>query len=224
VDAVTSLGGIPLRTDAWGLDAVYAGSQKCLSCAPGLSPVTFSERAVERIKARKTRVASWFFDLNLVMGYWGAGARRAYHHTAPVHALYGLHEALALLHEEGLEASWARHERFHRMLRAGLEVLGFEFLVREDARLPQLNAVKLPAGVDDARLRRILLDRHNLEIGAGLGVLAGKIVRIGLMGYSCNLKNVLFCLGALEETLAELKQPVHMGEALAAADSVARRG
>ncbi len=224
VDAVTSLGGVALRTDEWELDAVYSGTQKCLSCAPGLSPISFSERALERIKARKTPVASWFFDLNLVMGYWGAGAKRAYHHTAPVHALYGLHEALALLHEEGLENSWARHARYHQMLRAGLEVLGFEFLVRAEARLPQLNAVRLPAGVDEARLRHILLHEHNLEIGAGLGALAGKIVRIGLMGYSCNLKNVLFCLGALEEALTALKQPVRLGEALAAADAAARGG
>jgi len=222
VDAVTSLGGVELRVDEWGLDAVYSGTQKCLSCAPGLSPVTFSARAVERIEARKTRIASWFFDLRLVMGYWGAGAKRAYHHTAPVNALYGLHEALALLHEEGLEHSWTRHRKFHQMLRAGLEVLGFEYLVGESARLPQLNAVRVPRGVDEARLRQILLHEHNLEIGAGLGPLAGQIVRIGLMGYSCNLKNVLFCLGALEEALAALKQPVRRGEALAAADTVAR--
>ena len=222
VDAVTSLGGIPLKVDEWGIDAVYSGTQKCLSCPPGLSPVSFGERAVERIKARTTRVASWFFDLTLVMGYWGAGAKRAYHHTAPVNALYGLHEALVLLREEGLEAGWARHEALHRALAAGLEQLGFEFLVRADARLPQLNAMRLPAGVGESRLRQILFDDYNLEIGAGLGALAGKIVRIGLMGHACNMKNVLYCLGAVEAALSEMKAPVRKGAAVSAAHAAIR--
>jgi len=141
VDAVTSLGGCPLEVEAWGIDAIYSGSQKCLSCTPGLSPVSFSPRAVERIRNRKTRVQSWFLDLNLVMNYWGGGAKRAYHHTAPINALYGLHEALVLLQEEGIEASWQRHRNMHEALKAGLEALGMQFIVDEAARLPQLNAV-----------------------------------------------------------------------------------
>jgi alanine-glyoxylate transaminase/serine-glyoxylate transaminase/serine-pyruvate transaminase len=205
VDAITSLGGVPLKVDEWNIDAIYSGTQKCLSCPPGLSPVSFNERAVEKIKTRKTRVASWFLDLTLVMGYWGAGAKRTYHHTAPVNALYGLHEALLMLQEEGLENSWARHEHHHRALRTGLENLGFEYIGKDGARLPQLNAVKLPAGVDEAKLRSILLNEFNLEIGAGLGALAGKIVRIGLMGYAASNRNVMFCLAALESALAQAR-------------------
>jgi alanine-glyoxylate transaminase/serine-glyoxylate transaminase/serine-pyruvate transaminase len=201
VDAVTSLGGVPLKVDEWGIDAIYSGTQKCLSAPPGLSPVSFSQRAVEKIKARKTKVASWFLDLTLVMGYWGSGAKRTYHHTAPVNALYGLHEALVMLQEEGLEQSWARHVQLHHTLRVGLEKLGFEYIGRDGARLPQLNAVKVPAGVDEAKLRSILLNTYNLEIGAGLGSLAGKIVRIGLMGQTCNIRNVMLCLSALEAAL-----------------------
>ena len=201
VDAVTSLAGVPLNVDEWKIDAVYSGSQKCLSCPPGLAPVSFSERAVERIKARKSRVSSWFLDLNLVMGYWGAGAKRSYHHTAPVNALYGLHEALVMLQEEGLENSWARHARHHLALRAGLEALGFEYIGRDGARLPQLNAVRLPAGVDEAKLRASLLDDFGIEIGAGLGNLAGRIVRIGLMGQACSMKNILLCLSAMAVVL-----------------------
>ena len=205
VDAITSLGGVPLKVDEWHIDAIYSGTQKCLSCPPGLSPISFSERALEKIKARKTRVASWFLDLTLVMGYWGAGAKRTYHHTAPVNALYGLHEALVMLQEEGLENSWARHEHHHRALRSGLENLGFEYIGKDGARLPQLNAVKLPVGVDEAKLRSILLNEFNLEIGAGLGALAGKIVRIGLMGYAASNRNVLFCLAALEAALVQAR-------------------
>jgi len=205
VDAITSLGGVPLKVDEWNIDAIYSGTQKCLSCPPGLSPVSFNERAVEKIKARKSRVASWFLDLTLVMGYWGAGAKRTYHHTAPVNALYGLHEALVMLQEEGLENSWARHEHHHRALRTGLEILGFEYIGKDGARLPQLNAVKLPAGVDEAKLRSILLNEFNLEIGAGLGALAGKIVRIGLMGYAASNRNVMFCLAALESALVQAR-------------------
>jgi alanine-glyoxylate transaminase/serine-glyoxylate transaminase/serine-pyruvate transaminase len=216
VDAVTSLGGSPLRVDEWQLDAVYSASQKCLSCTPGLAPITLSERAVQRIKARKSRISSWFLDLNLLMGYWGTGTR-AYHHTAPINPLYGLHEALVLLTEEGLEESWARHRRHHLALRAGLEAMGLKFLVPETVRLPQLNAIVVPEGINDTELRRRLLEEYNLEIGAGLGALAGKIVRIGLMGYGCNVKNVLYCLGALEEVLAEMSMPIDKGVAERAA-------
>ena len=205
VDAVTSLGGVVLKVDDWGIDAIYSGTQKCLSCPPGLSPVSFSENAVAKIKARKTKVASWFLDLTLVMGYWGAGAKRTYHHTAPVNALYGLHEALVMLKEEGLENAQARHLRNHQALRSGLESLGFEYIGKDGARLPQLNAVKLPAGVDEAKLRTTLLNDYNLEIGSGLGALAGKIVRIGLMGHASNNRNVLLCLAAIEAALAQAR-------------------
>lgn len=201
VDAVTSLGGSELRVDEWGIDAIYSGTQKCLSCPPGISPVSFSERAVEAVKARKTSVPSWFLDTNLVMGYWGAGAKRAYHHTAPVNALYALHEGLVMLQDEGLENAWARHEKHHLALRAGLEAMGLKFLVAEGERLPQLNSVFIPEGVDDAALRTTLLNDYSLEIGAGLGAFAGKVWRIGLMGAACNQRNVMLCLTALENTL-----------------------
>ena len=220
VDAVTSLGGSPLKVDEWGLDAVYSCSQKCLSCAPGLSPVTFSDRSVDKIKQRKTKVQSWFFDLNLVMGYWGSG-KRVYHHTAPINLLYGLHEALAMLQEEGLENSWARHRHQHLALRSGIEAMGLALLVHESARLPQLNAIVVPEGVDEAVLRSRLLNEYNLEIGAGLGSLAGKIVRIGLMGYGANMKNVMYCLEALEAVLADMRAPIHTGVAMNAAQSAA---
>ena len=200
-DTVTSLGGTPVEVDAWGLDAVYSGTQKCLSCAPGLSPVTFGERAVHKIRHRRTKVQSWFLDLNLIMGYWGSGQKRAYHHTAPVNALYGLHEALLILHEEGIENAWARHRRHHLALRAGLEAMGLRLVVAEPDRLPQLNAVAIPAGVDDAAVRARLLDELDLEIGAGLGDFAGRIWRIGLMGRSSRPQNVLYCLAALEAVL-----------------------
>lgn len=216
VDAVTSLGGSPLKVDEWGIDAIYSGSQKCLSCTPGLSPVSLSERAVERIKNRRHKVTSWFFDLNLVMGYWGSG-KRTYHHTAPINPLYGLHEALVMLTEEGLENSWARHRQHHLALRAGIEAMGLKFLVREDARLPQLNAVVIPEGVDEAQLRARLLNNYDLEIGAGLGALAGKIVRIGLMGAASNMKNVFYCLNALEAVLGEMQAPIEKGAAVHAA-------
>jgi alanine-glyoxylate transaminase/serine-glyoxylate transaminase/serine-pyruvate transaminase len=220
VDAVTSLGGSPLKVDEWGIDAIYSSSQKCLSCTPGLSPVSFSERAVERIKKRKTRVQSWFLDLNLVMGYWGTG-KRAYHHMAPIHPLYGLHESLVMLREEGLENSWARHQHNYRALRSGLEAMGLAFLVKESTRLPQLNAIVVPDGVDEAKLRSRLLNEYNLEVGAGLGALAGKIIRIGLMGYGSNMKNVMYCLEALEAVLADMRAPIQTGVAMNAAQSAA---
>ena len=205
MDAVTSLGGIPVEVDGWGVDAVYSGSQKCLSCTPGLSPVSFSPRAVERIRSRTRPVQSWFLDLNLVMGYWGSGdatPKRAYHHTAPINALYGLHESLVMLAEEGLEASWARHRKMHEALKAGLEAMGLCFLVDAPWRLPQLNAVLVPVGVDEAGVRQRLLEEFDLELGGGLGALAGKAWRIGLMGYSARPENVRLCLQALEIVLA----------------------
>lgn len=220
VDTVTSLGGSPLKVDEWDLDAAFSGSQKCLSCAPGLAPLTLNDRAVDKIKQRKTRVQSWFLDLNLVMGYWGSG-KRAYHHTAPINNLYGLHEALAMLQEEGLEHSWARHQHHHVALRSGIEAMGLSFFVKEPARLPQLNAIVVPEGVDEAVLRSRLLNDYNLEIGAGLGTLAGKIIRIGLMGYGANMKNVMYCLEALEAVLADMHAPIRTGVAMNAAQSVA---
>lgn len=202
VDAVTSLGGVELRVDEWGIDAIYSGSQKCLSCVPGLSPVSFSPAAVEKLKNRKTPVQSWFLDQSLVMAYWtSAGGKRSYHHTAPVNALYALHESLRLLAEEGLEQAWQRHKDMHLVLRAGLEKLGLKFVVAEASRLPQLNAIYIPEGVDDAAVRARLVKDYNLEIGAGLGALAGKAWRIGLMGFGARRENVALCLRALEEVL-----------------------
>ncbi|WP_413485472.1 pyridoxal-phosphate-dependent aminotransferase family protein [Shewanella baltica] len=202
VDAVTSLGGVELRVDEWGIDAIYSGSQKCLSCVPGLSPVSFSPAAVEKLKNRKTPVQSWFLDQSLVMAYWtSAGGKRSYHHTAPVNALYALHESLRMLAAEGLENAWQRHHEMYLVLRAGLEKLGLNFVVAEDYRLPQLNTVYIPAGVDDAAVRTRLLKDYNLEIGAGLGALAGKAWRIGLMGFGARRENVSLCLKALEEVL-----------------------
>lgn len=201
VDAVTSLGGVELRVDDWGIDAIYSGSQKCLSCVPGLSPVSFSPKAVERIKARTRPVQSWFLDQSLVMSYWSGGAKRSYHHTAPVNALYALHESLRLLAGEGLEQSWQRHADMHTLLKQGLVNLGLEFVVAEPYRLPQLNSVYIPQGVDDAAVRKQLLAQYNLEIGAGLGELAGKAWRIGLMGYAARRENIALCIKALEDVL-----------------------
>ena len=201
VDAVTSLGGVELRVDEWQIDAVYSGSQKCLSCVPGLSPVSFSDKAAEVIKNRGIAVQSWFLDQSLVMGYWSGEGKRSYHHTAPVNSLYALHEALVMLQNEGLENSWARHKAMHNKLRAGLTELGLDFIVPEAERLPQLNAVYIPEGVDDGKVRAFLLNEYNLEIGAGLGAFAGKAWRIGLMGYAARNENVTLCLAALKEAL-----------------------
>lgn len=220
MDTVTSLGGTPIYMDEWGIDAIYSGSQKCLSCTPGLSPVSFSDKAAQVIQQRQSKVQSWFLDLNLVMGYWGEGAKRAYHHTAPINALYGLHEALVILHEEGLEQAWARHQLHHEALKAGLEAMGLTFLVDEAYRLPQLNTVTIPSGIDDATVRRRLLSDYQLEIGAGLGVMAGKVWRIGLMGHSACKKNVLLCLAALDSVLSELGADIRAGVAVAAANKV----
>jgi alanine-glyoxylate transaminase/serine-glyoxylate transaminase/serine-pyruvate transaminase len=220
VDAVTSLGGSPVEVDVWGIDAIYSGTQKCLSCTPGLSPVSFSDRAVEVIKNRKHKVQSWFMDLNLVMGYWGGSGKRAYHHTAPINALYGLHEALVMLQEEGLENAWARHRRNHEILRAGIEAMGLRFIVKEEDRLPQLNAVTVPGGIDEAAVRQRLLNEFNLEIGAGLGALAGKVWRIGLMGYASRPENILLCLGALDAVLTDMGAPINSGLAIRAANEV----
>lgn len=201
VDAVTSLGGSELRVDEWQIDAIYSGTQKCLSCIPGLSPVSFSEKAVEKIKQRSHKNYSWFLDLNLVMDYWGGNVKRTYHHTAPVNSLYALHESLLILKEEGIENAWRRHLSNHEALVIGLEALGLELLVKPEIRLPQLNAVKIPDGIDDATIRSTLLEEYDLELGAGLGKFAGKAWRIGLMGNGCSQKNVTYCIASLGNVL-----------------------
>lgn len=217
VDTVTSLAGIELNVDVWGADAVYSGTQKCLSCVPGISPVTFSPKAVAAIQAREHKVQSWFLDMQLVMGYWGGTTKRAYHHTAPVNAMYALHESLVMLEEEGLETAWARHAYHHHALVAGLEAMGLTMLVDKQCRLPQLNLVAIPEGVDDAAVRSALLSQYDLEIGAGLGAYAGKAWRIGLMGQACYQNNVLLCLLALEQVLASSGVVLNAGAATAAA-------
>ena len=217
VDAVTSLAGIELEVDEWGIDAIYSGTQKCLSCVPGLSPVSFSERAAKVIRERKTPVQSWFLDLNLVMGYWGGSNKRAYHHTAPVNSLYALHESLVIVQEEGIEQSWQRHDRNHRALVAGIEALGLSFVVDAENRLPQLNLVRFPETVDDAALRNTLLNDYSLEIGSGLGALAGKVWRIGLMGFASSQANVYLCLSALGNVLRQQGLDVDPAAAVLAA-------
>ncbi|WP_397541054.1 pyridoxal-phosphate-dependent aminotransferase family protein [Salinimonas profundi] len=201
VDAVTSLGGIEVDVDGWGIDAIYSGSQKCLSCVPGISPVSFGPRAVERIQNRQVPVQSWFLDMNLIMGYWGKGGKRAYHHTAPVNSLYALHESLLMLKEEGLSQAWQRHQQGHEKLYKGLTDLGISFAVDQAYRLPQLNVVTIPDGVDDAAVRKQLLDEFNLEIGAGLGDLAGKVWRIGLMGFACKDRNIDHCVASISKVI-----------------------
>jgi alanine-glyoxylate transaminase / serine-glyoxylate transaminase / serine-pyruvate transaminase len=217
VDAVTSLAGIELKVDEWGIDAIYSGTQKCLSCVPGLSPVSFSERAAQIIRERKTPVQSWFLDLNLVMGYWGGSAKRAYHHTAPVNSLYALHESLVIVQEEGLEQSWQRHAFNHRALVAGIESLGLSFVVDAACRLPQLNLVKFPDTIDDAVVRSALLSDYSLEIGSGLGAFAGKVWRIGLMGFASTQTNVYLCLSALGNVLRQQGLEVDPAAAVLAA-------
>lgn len=200
-DTVTSLGGIELKIDEWQIDVSYSGTQKCISCPPGLSPVTFNQKAIDKIRNRKTSVQSWFMDINLVLGYWGQGVKRTYHHTAPINSLYGLHEALLLLKEEGVENAWNRHQQNSELLCKGVEELGLEIFVKEDERLPELVTVTVPNGIDEAKVRSTLLNEHNIEIGAGLGALAGKIWRIGLMGYTSNAKNVSTFLSAFKSSL-----------------------
>ncbi len=213
VDAVTSLGGLPVEVDAWGIDACYSGTQKCLSCPPGLAPVTFSPAALEVIRNRRTRVRSWYLDMTQISRYWGSD--RTYHHTAPVNMTYALYEALRIVLEEGLEPRIERHELNHRALRAGLEALGLAYIPKRP--LTTLNAVAVPDGVDDARVRRRLLEEYGIEIGAGLGPFQGRAWRIGLMGSSSTRRNVTLLLAALETLLADEGAPVERGRALAAA-------
>jgi alanine-glyoxylate transaminase/serine-glyoxylate transaminase/serine-pyruvate transaminase len=222
VDAVTSLGGCPVKVDEWDIDACYSGTQKCLSCPPGLSPVTFGQAALNVLRARKTKVQSWYLDLTMIEKYWGE--ERVYHHTAPISMNYALREALRLVQEEGLEARFRRHERNHKALAAGLAAMGLPLAAQEGHRLWTLNSVTIPAGIDDAVVRRQLLDDYNIEIGAGLGPLRGKIWRIGLMGDSSSRSNVLLVLSALEEILRKQGYTCASGAGVSAAQAAYAAG
>lgn len=218
VDAVTSLGGVPVEVDGWNIDAIYSGTQKCLSCPPGLAPVSFNDRALQCITTRKTKVQSWYLDVNMLANYWGQD--RVYHHTAPINMSYALYEALQIVHEEGLENCFARHRLNHRALKAGLAAIGISYAAQEGHQLPMLNAVKIPNGVDDAQVRSGLLNRFGIEIGAGLGAFKGKVWRIGLMGYGARAANVLLFLSALEQLLIEQQHSFTSGAGIAAANAV----
>jgi alanine-glyoxylate transaminase/serine-glyoxylate transaminase/serine-pyruvate transaminase len=218
LDTVTSLAGVPVEIDAWGIDAVYSGTQKCLSCPPGLAPVSFSPRAVEVINRRKTKVQSWYLDMAMVQRYWGE--ERFYHHTAPITMIYALREALRLIHEEGLEARWARHLRNHQALKAGLAALGMTYAAAQGHQLPTLNAVRIPGGCDDLTTRKRLLAEFGIEIGSGLGDFKGKVWRIGLMGFGSRANNVLLFLAALEQCLLAQGVKITPGAGVAAANRV----
>lgn len=222
VDAVTALGGIDVRVDDWKIDALYSGSQKCLSCPPGLAPVSFSEDALNVILNRKTKVQSWYLDASMLASYWGN--ERVYHHTAPINMTYALHEALRIILEEGPAECFARHLQNHRALKAGLAALGITYSAQEGHQLPMLNAVTVPAGVDDAWMRKQLLERFGIEIGGGLGAFKGKVWRIGLMGYGARMANVLLLLTALEQLLAEQGLKFEHGSSIAAANAVYASG
>ncbi len=222
VDAVTALGGIPVEVDRWGLDAVYAGTQKCLSCPPGLAPITFSPAAMEKILHRKRKVQSWYLDVSMIASYWGQ--ERVYHHTAPINMTYALHEALRLVLEEGLERCFARHHENYLALQAGLAALGFEYAAEAGHQLPQLSVVRTPDGINEAAVRAALLERFGIEIGGGLGALKGKAWRIGLMGYGARQNNVLLLLAALEQLLAQQGHRFEPGASLAAANACYRQG
>jgi alanine-glyoxylate transaminase/serine-glyoxylate transaminase/serine-pyruvate transaminase len=218
VDTVTSLGGIPVEVDAWNIDAVYSGTQKCLSCPPGLAPVSFNDRAMEVIKNRKTKVQSWYLDVSMLASYWGSD--RVYHHTAPINMSYGLYEAVSIILEEGLESCFARHDLNHHAFKAGVAALGMKYAAQEGHQLPMLNAVRVPDGVDEAKVRNDLLNRFGIEIGAGLGAFKGKVWRVGLMGYGARPANVYLLLAALEQLLAEQGHKFNHGASIAAAGDV----
>ena len=215
VDAVTSLGGMKVDVDGWKIDACYSGSQKCLSCPPGLAPVTFNEAAMNAIANRKTKVQSWYLDMSMIRRYWGS--ERLYHHTAPVNMNYALLESLRIIQEEGLEARWRRHVTNHKILKAGLSAMGIRYLPEPGYELPMLNAVSIPEGVDDLAVRKQLLNEFNIEIGGGLGDFKGKAWRIGLMGSACTLSNVLLVLAALEKSLTDQGVKLKLGAGIAAA-------
>lgn len=200
VDTVTSLAGTEVLTDEWGIDAIYSGTQKCISAPPGLSPVSFSSKAVEIMDARNSKVQSWYLDMSMIRKYW-EGAKRAYHHTGPISMIYGIHEALRIVFEEGLPNRFERHKQNHIKLKEELESMGFEFLVAPEFRLPMLNAIKIPEGIDDAKIRSRLLNEYNIEIGAGLGEFSGKVWRIGLMGESCTQNHINLLISALKQIL-----------------------
>ena len=199
VDAVTSLGGAPVKVDELGIDACYSGTQKCLGCPPGLSPVTFNERAIETVRKRKTKVQSWYLDLSMIEKYWGS--ERVYHHTAPISMNYALHEALRIVLEEGLEASWQRHRQVHDVFIREMRKLEIEPAVAEPVRAPMINAIRIPEGADDASVRQRLYDEFNIEIGAGLGPLKGKIWRVGLMGHGARVENVELLVKSLRQLI-----------------------
>jgi alanine-glyoxylate transaminase/serine-glyoxylate transaminase/serine-pyruvate transaminase len=222
VDTVTSLGGMPVKVDEWEIDVCYSGTQKCLSCPPGLAPITFSERAMEKVKTRKNKVQSLYLDLNMLDTYWGE--KRAYHHTAPISMVYGIREALRIVLEEGLEDRFNRHQLNHNALAEGLKAMGLSILPSEDERLWTLNAVVIPQGADDARVRSRLLQEYNIEVGGGLGDLAGKIWRVGLMGYASTRRNVLLFLSALEAILGSEGVDIERGAASQAASAVYTQG
>jgi alanine-glyoxylate transaminase/serine-glyoxylate transaminase/serine-pyruvate transaminase len=202
VDTVTSLGGMPVEVDRWGIDVCYSGAQKCLSCPPGISPISFSEKALGVVERRTGKVQSWYLDITMIRKY--LGSERLYHHTAPINMVYALHEAVSLILEEGLEARFKRHREVHELLVKGLEdIPGLEMAVEEKDRLPMLNSVRVQGGIDEVDLRRRLLDEFNIEIGGGLGALKGKTVRIGIMGHSCTRNNVTLLLSTLREILGE---------------------
>ena len=218
VDCVTSLGGIVVDVAGWDADVVYSGTQKCLSAPPGLSPIALSKRAQAAISGRKEKVRNWLLDFNLLMSYWGGEGGRTYHHTAPINALYGLHESLVAIFEEGQQAAIVRHARMHEAFVAGIEAAGLKLLVAPKDRLPQLNTVVIPDGIDEAAVRAHVLKAWDLEIGAGIGALKGKVWRIGLMGASASPWHVRLCLTALCEALAAQDLAVDAKAALAAAD------
>jgi alanine-glyoxylate transaminase/serine-glyoxylate transaminase/serine-pyruvate transaminase len=218
VDCVTSLGGIAVDAAAWDADVIYSGTQKCLSAPPGLSPIALSKRAQAAISGRREKVRNWLFDFNLLMSYWGGEGGRTYHHTAPVNALYGLHEALVALFEEGQQAAIVRHGRMHEALVAGLDAMGLQLLTEAPHRLPQLNPVLVPQGVDEAAVRAHVLANWDLEIGAGLGPLKGQVWRVGLMGASATPWHVRLCLTALADALRAQGCKADAQAALAAAE------
>ncbi|WP_169976420.1 pyridoxal-phosphate-dependent aminotransferase family protein [Tautonia rosea] len=218
IDTVTSLAGVPVEIDAWDIDAVYSGTQKCLSCPPGLAPVSFGPRAIEAIKNRKSKVQSWYLDMTMIGRYWGSD--RFYHHTAPINMNFALREALALVLEEGLDARFARHALNARALATGLKAMGIDYVTAEGHRLPQLNCVSIPEGVDDLAVRKRLLHDWNVEIGGGLGDLKGRAWRIGLMGYGSRRESVTLVLAALETCLRDSGVSIEPGAALAAAAEV----
>jgi alanine-glyoxylate transaminase/serine-glyoxylate transaminase/serine-pyruvate transaminase len=216
LDAVTSLGGVPVEVDAWEVDACYSGTQKCLSCPPGLAPFTLSPRALEAVRARKTKVRSWYLDAGMVADYWAEG-KRVYHHTAPISMVYALREALRIVLEEGLEARFVRHRLHAAALGAGLLALGSHSQAKEGHRLPTLTCTRVPEAVDESLVRKTLLTENGIEIGGGLGPLAGKVWRIGLMGESARQESVIVVLAALEQALARQGKDLRAGTAVAAA-------